>query len=225
MNIQKQDHPSIKVIVVGISGTGKTTLWEKIVTREKKAKYLFLFDHKAGDFARRFKIKPCSDVDELNAAALRGGIIIFDPSKHFAGQPEEGFRFFCKWVWEIGCLLPGLKIVGADELDDLLDTRNEPEALCKILDQGRTFQFDCYFIAQSMNGLHNQVRKQFTEIFAFAQGDKSGLEYLIGKGFNGQELLSLKYGEWLYKNRLTSYEEKGGAAFQPKNSSRNLKGL
>lgn len=224
MSVQKQDHPSVKVCVCGISGTGKSTLFEKLIRREK-ARWKFLYDHKGGDMARRFKVKPCRDGGELLAAVERGGLVIYDPGRDFPGRPEAGFAFFCDFVFTVCGELRGRKLFGADELDMLVDARNEPSELCVILDQGRTFQIDCYFIAQAMNGIHNQVRKQITEIFAFTQGDRAGVEWLCAKGFVESELFGLKNGQWIYKNNNTGAAARGGKHFIPKNANRNLAGL
>ena len=205
-----------------MSGVGKSTLFEKLIRRES-ARWIFIYDHKDGDMARRFKIRPCYSLDDLEVATERGGFVIFNPGRMFPGEPERGFDFFVQWVWPICKLLPGKKILASDELDDLLEDARKP--LCVILDQGRTFQIDCVFICQSMNAVHNQVRKQFTEIFAFRQGDKNGTLWLQDKGFSESELLTLKNGEWLYRNLNTGHFEKGGSPFTPKNAGRNLKGL
>lgn len=223
---QVEDAASVKAIITGISGTGKSTLFEKLVRREQ-AKRIFLFDHKSGDMARRFGVRACFDREQLIEAIARGDvIIIYNPAKEFPGlRVPDGFDWFCKFIWAIKDLIPGRKILGADELDALVDARSEPESLCLILDQGRTFQIETVFIAQAMNGIHNQVRKQFTEIFVMIQGDKNGVAYLEEKGFDVAEIAALKHGEWLYLNRNTGERTRGGKAFVPKNSGRNLKGL
>lgn len=226
MSLQKQDAASVKVAIPGVSGVGKSTLFEKIIRREK-AKFIFVFDHKDGDLSRRFGVKPCFTpeqlMDALAATVEAGsGFVIFDPGHLFPGEPERGFAFFCSWVWTVGKLIKGKKVFCGDELDDLLEDRRP---LCVILDQGRTFQFVCVFICQSMNALHNQVRKQFTEVFAFRQGDARGCVWLVEKGFVEAELLSLENGVWIYKNMNTGAMERGGSAFKPKNAGRDLSGL
>lgn len=221
MSVQKQDAPSVKVAIPGVSGVGKSTLFEKLI-RKEKARHIFVFDHKDGDLSRRFGAKPCYTPEELMDAVERGGFIIFNPGHMFPGEPEKGFAFFCEWVWAVGKLIKGKKIFCGDELDDLLDDR---KPFCVILDQGRTFEFVCIFICQSMNALHNQVRKQFTEIFAFRQGDARGTVWLVEKGFDEETLLKLENGLWIYKNMNTGSMQNGGSAFKPKNSGRNLSGL
>lgn len=226
MSVQKENHPSVKVCVVGVSGTGKTTLFESLV-RRARARWLFLYDHKDGDLARRWQVPACNTPDDLLDAIEAGRrVLIFNPHEMFPGSdPADGFDFFCKFVWEVGRLMRGVKIIGADELDAICDERSKPKELCKILNMGRTFQFDGYFIAQSMNGVHNQVRKQITEIFAFRQGDANGLEWLKQKGFDGQELETIKNGIWKYKNLTTGAAASGGKEFEPKGACRDLRGL
>lgn len=225
--MQKQDHPSIKVVSVGVSGTGKSTLFEKLIRRERGVRWYFLYDHKDSDLSRRFGVRPCFDEDDLIAAIVRGGFVIFNPAKMFPGRKEKGFAWFCWWLWKIKTELRGRKILGADELEALCDENSKPRDLVRILDEGRTYQFDCFFIAQSMNGMHNQVRKQITEIFAFRQGDKNGIDFLEKK-FPREPKIdweNLPNGIWRYKNTITGKVASGGKAFEPKGAERDLRGL
>lgn len=225
MNVQNQGHSSVKVCVAGISGTGKSTLLEKLIRRER-AKWVFIYDHKEGDMARRFKVKPCYTVEDLEAAILRGGFVIFNPGELFPGQREIGFEFFCEWCFAVCKQLRGLKVFCADELQALVDDRCNPEKLVEMLDECRTFELDCYFCTSAVNQIHNRVRKQFTEIFAFRQGDAAGCVPLVERGFDSNELLNLRYGVFLYRNTLDgAATAKAGKAFTPKKATRNLKGL
>ena len=232
MSVQKQDHPSIKVCIAGISGTGKSTLLEKLIRREH-AKWIFVYDHKDGDQARRFGVTPCKTIEEMEAAVIRGGLLIFDyrffrdgdGNRPFAGKREDGFEFFIEWVESIVRIMRGKKILFADELQALVNENSKPDKLVSMMDELRTFQLDFYFCTSAMNVIHNGVRKQFTEIWAFKQGDKASTVSLEEKGFDRDELMNLKYGEWLYKNGNTGKSERGGKAFVPKNSDRDLRGL
>lgn len=227
MSAQKQDHGSVKVVIVGVSGTGKSTLFERLIKKERGVKWIFLYDHKSGDLARRFGVRPCFDEDELIEAIERGGYVIFDPRKKFPGDKAKGFAWFCWWLWEIKDCLRGRKLFGADELEALCDERSKPRTLLRILDEGRTYQFDCFFIAQSMNGMHNQVRKQITEIFAMRQGDVNGIAFLDGKFPRELKIdwENLPNGIWHYKNTQSGKVTSGGQAFEPKGIERDLRGL
>jgi hypothetical protein len=225
MSLQKQDAASVKVAICGISGSGKTTLFEKLIRREKGVRWVFVYDHKQGDMARRFGVKPCFDGESLERAMERGKFVCFNPSLNFAGKKAEGFKFFCKLVWAIAKEFHGKKILAVDELDALVDARREPEELCEILDEGRTFELQCFFIMQAMNGIHNQVRKQLTEIFCMIQGDKNGLEFFEERGMDVAEIKTLKHGEFIYQNKNTGQLQRGGKAFRPKNAGRDLRGL
>lgn len=227
MSAQVQEHPSVKVCSVGVSGTGKSTLFEKLIRRERGVRWVFLYDHKEGDLARRFNVPACTTEDELIRKIERGGFVIYRPEKMFPGNKAKGFEWFCWWLWKIKNELHGRKILGADELEALCDERSKPRDLLRILDEGRTFQFDCFFIAQSMNGMHNQVRKQITEIFAFRQGDENGIDFLAGK-FPREPKIDwekLPNGIWQYKNTITGKVTHGGTSFTPKGAERDLRGL
>jgi hypothetical protein len=225
MSVQKSDHPSVKVAIVGTEGTGKTTLFMSLIARVR-ADYVFIYDHKDGDMARRWNVKACATADELYEAIGAGKrTVIFNPHEMYPGDSEAGFDFFCKLVWEVGRELVGVKLFITDEIDSVCNERCKPYALCRILSQGRTYQFDCYFMGTAMNGIHNQVRKSITEIFAFRQGDANGIEWLAKKGFNGNQLESLPNGVWHYKNLNTGFAKQGGKAFRPKGAERDLRGL
>lgn len=225
MSVQKQDHASVKVISVGVSGTGKSTLVEKLIRQERGVKWFFIFDHKDGDMSRRFGVPPCFDEDALIQAVEAGGFVLFDPRKMFESDKERGFSWYCWWLWQVKRFLKGRKILCADELEALCDERSKPRSLLRILDEGRTFQMDCFFIAQSMNGLHNQVRKQITEVFAFRQGDANGIKWLDERFPPGIPWTTLPNGIWHYKNTTTGKVLSGGEAFEPKGAERDLRGL
>ncbi len=228
MSVQKSDHASVKVVIAGNSGVGKTELLLKLLKR-LRAKWIFIFDHKEGDLQKKFGVRACRTIEDLEAAVARGGLVIFDfrtfNDGMFLGRREEAFEFWCEWVFPVCKVIRGVKAFVADELQALIDDRSNPDALVTMLDECRTFQIDCFFCASALNEIHNRVRKQFTEIFAFRHGDKNGTAWLEEKGFDRGELLTLKNGLFVYKNLNTGAESKGGKAFVPKNATRDLRGL
>ena len=102
------DHHSLKVLITGTSGTGKTTLWEELV-RKEKARVKFVFDHQ-GEFTRRFDQPAVFDPEQLCAATGKGGWVIFDPVKMFPGRSDAGFAFFCDYVLTVCETVRGRKI-------------------------------------------------------------------------------------------------------------------
>ena len=117
MSNQKSDHPSVKVVCVGTSGTGKTTLFMRLIARVR-ADWVFIYDHKDGDMSRRWGVPSCSSADDLFEAVGAGKrTVVFNPHEMFPGDSEAGFGFFCRFVWEVGRELRGVKLLIADELD------------------------------------------------------------------------------------------------------------
>jgi GTPase SAR1 family protein len=209
MPTENFDWPSCKVLYTGNSGSGKTTLLEKTVKKEK-ARWKFVYDHKHGEFCKRFGTTPCFDGADLDEALERGGFVVFDPIHSFKGKPEEGFSFWCKWVQAICENSKGRKLFICDELQKLMDTRNEPDDLITILDTGRVYQIDCYMITNASNGIHNRVRQQITEVYAFKQGDKNACEWLEQKGFDREKLLTMPKFKYVWKNLDTGETREGG---------------
>lgn len=209
MATENFNHPSCKVLITGNSGTGKTTLLEKMVKKEK-AKWKFVYDHKHGEFCKRFGTTPCFDGADLTEALERGGFVVFDPIHLFKGRPEEGFAFFCTWCFGICEQFKGRKLFICDELQKLLDTRNDPDELLVILDTGRVYQIDCFMITNATNGIHNRVRNQITEVYAFTQGDKNGCQWLEDKGLDREKLLNLPRFKYIWKNLDSGEVKEGG---------------
>lgn len=196
-------------MLTGNSGSGKTTLLESMV-RKERARWKFVYDHKHGEFCKRFGAEPCFDGEDLTERLEKGGYVVFDPIHLFKGRPEEGFAFFCKWVFAICEQSKGRKLFICDELQKLLDTRNDPDELLVILDTGRVYQIDCFMVTNASNGIHNRVRQQITEVYAFKQGDKNACEWLEQKGFDRETLLTMPNFKFICKNLDTGEVKEGG---------------
>lgn len=212
MSVQDYSWRSTKKLYVGCSGSGKTTLFFQHASREK-ARVKFWYDHKAMEFSQRFGLKPLFEADELMEQTIKGGNVCFVPSRMFPGKPDEGFAFFCDFVFSVSEQFKGRKLLCADELQRLVGTNSKPDTLLTLCDVGRTYQIDCFFIASSANTIHNLVRHQITEVFAFRQGTKNAVEWLEEKGFDPEKLQTLKNGEWLQRNLDTGEAGSGGKAF------------
>jgi hypothetical protein len=208
MSAENYDWPAKKVLYAGRSGTGKTTLLEKQV-RKEKARWKFVYDHKHGEFSKRFGVKPCFTPEELCEQASKGGWVVFDPIQLYKGRVEEGFSFFCDFVFCLCEQFKGRKLFICDELQKLLDTHNEPDELVIILDTGPVYQIDCYMVTNAINGIHNRVLNQITEVYAFAQGSKNSAEWLAEKGFDRETVLNLPKFKYQWRNLDTGEASEG----------------
>jgi hypothetical protein len=209
--IQKYNHRSKKVVMTGLSGTGKTTLFFSTVKSEN-AKWKFVYDSQ-GEFSDRFGLEPVSDREGLLQATAKGGWICFDPINSFEDNPEEGLMWYCDFVFTACGHLKGRKLLVIDELDDLTQDIANPKELLRVFRRGRRLEIDVYAICQGTNALHNRVRQQITDIYAFAQGDENATKWLVSRGLDEEKLLGLKPGEYLYKNRNSAEVKEGGKAF------------
>lgn len=201
MSAQVFSHPSCKVIITGASGTGKTTLFEKLI-RKSKARLKFVFDHQ-GEFCQRFGQPSCKNATELCQATARGGWIIFDPVEMFPGDVENAFLFFCDFTFEMSKTFKGHKLFCCDELQMLVTQSAAPVELKTILQTGRRYQLDFYAITNALNAIHNSIRNQTTEIYSFLQTDKNALAYLAENGFNENQIRNLRQFDYLWRNLRT----------------------
>lgn len=212
MSAEKFDHPADKRLITGTSGTGKTTLFEKMLTAEK-ARWKFVFDAKHGEFARRFDHPPCFSADDLCAAMEAGPWVVFDPIRLFPGRPYAGLAFFADFVLAVSTKFKGRKIFAVEELQKLQTPKKDPVELLTLLDTGRTFQLDFFAISQSPNRIHNAVRNQLTKLWTFRQSDANAVKYLAENGFDSEKVTSLPRGKFLWKNLDTGETGEGGTAF------------
>lgn len=212
MSLQKDDHPSLKVLYTGMSGTGKTTLAQKRIAKEK-ARWKFIFDHKNGEFARRYGYQSVYTGDEILQATAKGGVVCFDPIREWHGRFPAAFKFWCEYVFTACRELQGRKLFIVDELQRVQTTNKEPEELLSICDVGRTFQIDCFFISSAPNAIHNRVRGQLTETFAFRLVEKNSLKFLEENNFDPEKIRTLPNGCYHFRNFDTSEAKEGGEAF------------
>jgi len=197
---QVYDWPSTKVLSIGKSGSGKTTLAWKLFL-ERKARFKFIYDHKAMEFSRRYGLRTCFTQDDMFKVLKQGqGTICYSPMKQFPGRAEEGFEVFCKFVFNVSEKIKGVKLLLADELQRLQGTNSRPEALMEICDIGRTFQIDCYFIASASNTIHNLVKGQITEAYCFLHGPGANCDWEKDFGFEENALFRLRKGLWHWRH-------------------------
>jgi hypothetical protein len=201
-------HPSLKYLITGTSGSGKTHLFEQLI-RAEPARVRFIYDHE-GEFSKRFKKDPVTDGLALAEKTLLGGYVIFDPIQEFEGRQEEGFAFFCDYVLQVSKELKGRKLFCCDELQKLTSNREEPREFIALCETGRRYQIDVITISQAANRLHNAVRNQLTRVYTFRQSDENAIKYLSENGFNADEVRNLPKWRYLWRDLATGATGEGG---------------
>lgn len=207
MTIEKYDHVSFKGLITGASGTGKTTLFERVVKREA-CRLKFIYDHQ-GEFSARFKIPAVTDLNALVEKTAKGGYVVFDPAKMYPGRSVDGFAFFCDYIFAVSQQLNGRKLLACDELQMLISNSSEPAELLAVLDAGRRYQLDFIAISQAPNRIHNGVRNQLTKVWTFRQSDANAIKYLEENSFDAEAVRNLAVHYHLWRDLRTGEAGQG----------------
>jgi hypothetical protein len=215
--IQDFDHAKCAIGIFGVGGHGKSTLFKKLLDGEK-ADYWFYYDHQC-EFSARFRMESSYDLQSLSRQTGTG-LVCFDPSRLFPGRSGDGFLFFCDFVFDVSGEVKGRKILVCDEMHKLV-FQDDPVELVTVMDLGRRRSLDVFCVAQSPNQLHNMAQNQFTEIFTFRQANANCTKHLIDVGFDKKELLTLRPGEYLWRNLTTGEARRGGKSFKIKSTAKH----
>lgn len=198
--IQKFDHPPDKRLITGGSGTGKTTLAEKLMSKES-ARLKFVYDHD-GQFASRYD-HDAVNASQLDEAVAKGGWVVFDPAEDFESDFGKGLEFFCDYILTLSKELKGRKLFYVDELDILTSNKVYPASLVAVMQTGRRYQIDCFFISGQPNNLHNRVQNQFTAVYTFTHANPTALKFLVDNGIPEETIRGLGEHGWYYRHLRT----------------------
>jgi len=185
------DHKSRKILITGKSGSGKTTALIQLLM-QLHCKRTYIFDPEL-EISRKLKFPTKSTVQELALSAMQQRSVCFDPAKLFPGRTDEGFAFFCEWVYRVSSVQRGRKLLVVDELQKFtrLGKGGIPKSFQVILDVGRRQEIDLLIIAQRPNLVNDAVRAQLTDIITLCHTDRLPLAWLEQDGFDPEAVRAL----------------------------------
>jgi hypothetical protein len=166
---------NLVVVVVGCSGSGKSTFAIRYLLNGKFS-VRFIFDPR-GEYAVRFKRRPCRVAAELRAA-ISTGYVIFDPHTLFPGEPQRAFEMFCDWSWTMSEKISGQKILFADEVWKFCSPNLIPKALSQIIQDGRKSGIGLLATTQRPNRLNEAIIGEATELVSFRLVGDNATDYL-----------------------------------------------
>lgn len=207
---QEIERKGTKVLVVGSSGTGKTTFalryiagaWHRLVV---------VYDHE-GEMATRLGVSSLYSLVDTGAAMQRElmessgmAFLAYDPAIEFEGRLEEGFDLFCDTLFSWCDAMPdGTEVLFVvDEIQKVTGNMVIPQPLKTILQTGRRKGLDCLFLSQAPNEIHNTLRNQVTELVSFGMIERNALKFADEMGLDVNEVAALPIGHYIGWNRYT----------------------
>jgi hypothetical protein len=198
------DHKKDRRLITGTGGSGKTTLFLHLVATSK-ARWKFCFDPER-EIARKLGWRTCYDVPQMIKCAAAYQPVCFCPDPLFKTH-EEGFTFFCTWVWKVSCSLHGVKLFASDEVQDFTESgpaAGVSQAFKRIMQKGRRQEINVLMITHSLGEAHHKFRAQLSHLYSFRHEDENPLTWLKKNGFDPEAVKRLTYpGGWICRNRDT----------------------
>ena len=151
------------------------------------------------------------DLEACAIQAAKPGPVCFDPSE-YTETTEEGFDLFCSFVWNFSIRINGVKLMGADEVQDYTETNTGgiPKSFKRILQKGRKQEINAVFVTQELGEFHNKLRKQLSHIITFRHEDDGALDWLKRNRFDPEAVANLKYPRgFICRNRHTGQVTSG----------------
>jgi len=184
------DHPLRRVLVTGISGSGKTGLAIHLLRNWPKAQWVFCYDQHR-EFARKTGWGVAINKEEIIRLASQCRPVCFDPVPMFNGDNVAGLEWYSGIVLSISKTVNGVKVLGVDEAWECTERTLGPN-LRAIYHRGRREEIDSLATTQALNETHPVMRAQLSQLWTFAQDDVLPLDWLSKRGFDREEIQNLK---------------------------------
>ncbi len=195
-------HKPTKILIVGKSGSGKSTYQIRYVQNADYAQ-IFLFDHK-NEFEQRLGIVPAYSIDECTEQIKQGQkYISYCYAEDYPGDSENAFQFYCEWVYEICKVLREdgkARLFATDEVNRFTGTADMGWSFRQLIEDGRLQGLDFIGTSHAANQIHNRLRLQLSEIVALRTLDPRPLAFLEENGFDPEAVKSLPVGSYIIKD-------------------------
>lgn len=195
------------VLVVGKSGSGKSTFALRYLVSDKSLACRFLFDPE-GEFSQRLKLPACTSQEDCEAA-IDDGFVVFDPHTLFPGRMSEAAEWFCQFAFDASSTMPGSKVLLIDEAWKYCSPGSIPSALANCIQTGRKRGLGMMFATQRPNRLNEAITNEVTEAVCFRLQGLNALERVREMGADTDEVASLPMGAFVALNVETGSELRG----------------
>lgn len=182
-------------LVVGSSGTGKTSFCLRYLVNDRRLAWRALWDAD-GQIASRLGLAPAASIEDLHAS-IEDGFTVFDPNPMFPGRHPEAFAWFCGWVWATAARIPGRKVLMVDEVWRYCSNVAIPQTLAECIQTGRVRGLSCMFATQRPNRLNEAILNETTECVSFRLQGANALRTIEDLGAPASKVSALPPGAWI----------------------------
>jgi DNA helicase HerA-like ATPase len=194
-------------LIVGKSGTGKSTLAYRYLVAERALSARFIFDPDS-EAVRRLGVRAAQSAEELELS-LGDGFTIFDPHALFPGNLAGAMEWFCGWCFKASGQLPGSKCLLIDEAWRYCSPGAIPAPLANCLQTGRKFGLGMMFVTQRPNRLNEAITNEATECVCFRLQGENALKRVADLGADVEEVAALPNGSFVALNVDSGAELRG----------------
>jgi GTPase SAR1 family protein len=200
MNIH---HPATRILICGMTETGKSTLATRIIQNSRHDK-IVVFDWQGGEYAiERLNENPLFTFRTLGQEWDTRRIFPFDPTQEFP-DVLDGLDCLADFLLTVNDNCTDRILLVVDEGTLILNHGKMPDRFKFLWIAGRRWQIDIVWICHSYNDANLTIRNNLTEWYIFRQEDtKTVLPDLEALGFNPEKVSKLQCGQFLYRNKKT----------------------
>jgi len=195
-------YPASRVIVAGVTETGKTTFAERYIRSDKTNDKILIYDWQDFEFARRLGISPITDWEDLGKRYEQERILCFDPM----GEEAETVENISDFLFSVNADCKHEVLFVGDEFGGILDHKKLLPTTKDLLTKGRRWQLNCLLILHQFNEINYVMRNHVTEVATFRQVDhlatKAASTYY--SDIDTEILQTLGTGEYYYRNIKTN---------------------